>query len=388
MGHSERKHALLSASGAARWLNCTPSPKLEELVPEKTSIFAEEGTLAHEFAELELKVQALGSLTKRKYNSQLKKLRAHKLYTNDMETHVEKYVNCVIEEYNTLRRENKGCTIAIEEKVDLGQYIKEGFGTCDNIIVADGILKVIDLKYGQGVKVFADDNAQLKLYGLGALSVYDMLYDIKEVELVIVQPRIDHISTWKISVQALRDWGEFTVKHQAFLAYEGKGEQKAGDWCRWCKVAGMCKKFASYNLEIAKHEFAEPFLLSDAELLEVYNKIPAFKMWIEAVYEHVYLEAMAGKKWEGLKLVEGKSNRKWLDESGVAKVLMSNNFDPEQFMVSKLGGIGFIEKLVGKDNFYPMLSEHIIKPPGKPTLVPESDKRPAIGIEQAKLDFN
>lgn len=385
--HTERKHALLSASGASRWLNCTPSAKLEEGFDESSGSFAAEGTLAHELAELELRAQLLGEFKKVHYETRLKQIHNSELYSEEMDEEVDKYINFVSEEFSVSKKISRDAVILIEEKVDLSEFIEDGFGTCDSIIIADRVLKVIDLKYGKGVKVNADDNPQLKLYGLGALLKYELFYDISQIELTIVQPRLDHISTWRISTDLIKKWGELSVKKQAALAFEGKGDLKAGDWCRFCKAKPRCKKFAELNLELAKYEFSDPCLMDDKELMEVFNKMPAFEDWVKSVFSYLYDEALKGKKWEGLKLVEGKSNRKWLDESEVAKALLKNKFKPDDFMVSKLAGIGAIEKLTGKADFPKILGNLVIKPQGKPTLVPEDDKRPSMGLEQAQRDF-
>lgn len=379
-----RAHALLSASGASRWLNCTPSARLEEYFSETTSIFAAEGTLAHGFGELGLR-KAIKLITLRKYNSEVKKLKLLELYNPEMDTEVQKYVDFVLGQYNVAKKQTKDAVLLIEEKVNLTEYIEKGFGTCDANIIADDVLEVIDLKYGKGVKVDADENPQLKLYGLGALSLYDMMYDIKTVRLTIIQPRLDHISTWEISVEDLRSWGESIVKPKAEQAYEGKGLQRAGTWCKWCKAKARCATLASQNLKVAKHEFKNPHLLTDPQILEVYKQVPVISDWIKAVGDYLLKEALGGKAWEGYKLVEGRSNRKWKDEDKVKEVL--ELYEDIEILNTKLKGIGDIEKLVGKANFNELLGALIVKPAGKPTLVEKSDKRPAMGIEQAKEDF-
>ena len=386
MGHGGRKHALLSASGAERWLNCTPSAQLGDKIedgPEST--FAAEGTLAHEFAELELRA-AIHAVGGEVYAKKQAELRGEALYTDEMEGEVEKYVNFVMEEFGSAKKTTPDAILMIENVVDLTDFIDEGFGTCDSIIISDGTMRVNDLKYGKGIKVSAENNSQLKLYGLGALTAFELLYDIKHVELNIMQPRLDHISSWRISADALKQWGEFTVKHQAGLAYKGEGEMKAGDWCRWCKVKPRCRALAELNLEIAKHDFADPNTLSDKELLDVRKKIPMLQDWANSVGVYVLDEALKGKKWEGLKLVEGRSNRIWSDAKGAATTL-SANYKVDEYINAKLKGIGGIEKLVGKKSFPDKMGKFVIKPQGKPTLVDEKDKRPAMGIQQAKQDF-
>lgn len=386
--HTTRKHALLSASGAARWLNCTPSPRLEEAakIEDKSSVFAAEGTLAHEFGELSLQLLSKQSIHTI-LNPQLEKCRAHELYADEMEEQVEKYTDFVMEQFHEANKINGDAVLLIEEKVDLTHYIEEGFGTNDAIVIADGVLDVDDLKYGKGIRVDAEDNPQLKLYGLGALRAYEMLYDIHTVRLNIIQPRLDHISTWEISAEDLFKWGEETVKPRAKQAYAGEGKTCAGTWCKWCKVKAKCRSLAEQNLAIAKHDFADPQLLSDEELLEVYKRISSLTDWADSVGDFVKAEALNGKKWEGYKLVEGRANRKWADAKMAMTTLSVQGFRYPQFSEAKLFGIGKIEKLLGKVKFNSLMKPHVIKPQGPPTLVIETDKRPAIGIDQAKEDF-
>jgi len=387
VNHTERKHALLSASGSSRWINCTPSPRLEENFEEgKASAYAAEGTLAHEFGDLGLQ-KASKRLTAAKYNRAVLPLRKDKLYTDEMESEVQKYIDYVMEEFKAAKKKTPDAHLSIEERIDLTAFIEDGFGTGDAGLIADGVMEVIDLKYGKGVRVSSVDNSQLKLYGLGMLYANELSFDIKTVKLTIVQPRLDHISSWEIDAQELREWGEQIVKPKAALAYEGKGQKKAGSWCRWCKAKARCRAYNDQNLAIAKHEFKEPDLLTDEELLAVYNQISQIQDWANTIGKYVLDEALKGKKWEGLKIVEGRSNRKWLDDKKVVEVLVDNNFATDKFMVSKLAGITAIEKLVTKKAFPELLGPLVIKPQGKPTLAPIDDKRPAMGIEQAQIDF-
>lgn len=380
---TERKHAILSPSGASRWINCTPSPRLEEgFEDEQASVYAAEGTLAHEFAELELK-KALKTVLP--YMTILETLRANTLYTSDMEPEIEKYTSYVLEQLSAAA---PGAVLIIEKKVDLTYFIENGFGTNDAIIIADGTMEVIDLKYGKGIRVEAKDNSQLMLYGLGALRAYELMYDIHTIRMTIVQPRLDHIDSVVIQAEALNLWGEKTVKPKAKLAFSGEGIQKAGPWCQWCKVKAKCGTLTADSLRMAKHDFQDPHLLTDKQLLEVYKGIPQFMDWASAVSKHILDRAVEGKKWEGYKLVEGRSNRKWIDETKVAKQLIKLKYSANQFMISKLAGIVAIEKLVGKAKFPETLGGLIVKPQGAPTIALESDKRPAMGIEQAKKDFD
>lgn len=388
--HTSRAHALLSASGASRWLNCTPSARLEEKYQEsKQSVYAEEGTLAHEFGQINIQL-AIGYITKKIHTAEIKKLRKHDLYSVEMEPEVQKYVDYVIETYNVVRQTCPDAIILVEERLDYSHLVEGGFGTGDICIIADGVLYVIDLKYGKGIQVDATENSQLKLYGCGALRKFEMLYDIHTIQLVIVQPRLDHISVFELSAEELNTWGEEIVKPKAALAYKGEGDQIPGEHCKFCKVKAMCKALAAQNMDLAKHDFADPHTLTDAELIEVYDQIPMLVDWASAVGAYILETALKGKQWPGYKIVEGKSNRKWLDEEKILEVLVNDNFyDPEEVINKKLKGIGDIEKLVGKTKFPALLGEYVVKPQGAPTLVPESDKRPALGsIEQAKNDFD
>jgi hypothetical protein len=383
--HKERKHALLSASGASRWMNCTPSARLEEnFIEEESTVYAAEGTLAHEFADLGLQKFA-GLISTRKYNAEVKKLKANELYDPEMDKEVQKYLDFVIEEFKVAQKQTEDAILSIEEKLDLTAYIEEGFGTGDAIIIADGVLKVIDLKYGKGVRVDAENNPQLKLYGLGALEANELFYDINTVEVTVVQPRLDHIDSWPISAEGLKAWAEKEVKPKAELAYQGDGLQYAGDWCKFCKAAPRCATLAAANLKLIDDEFADPHLLSDSQLLEVYGKMGQIQNWIKAVTTYLLKEAIAGKEWPGYKLVSGRSLRKWANEDEVIQALKELNYTDDDIMSVKLQGITAIEKLLGKKQFSEVLNELVIKPQGAPTLVNKSDKRPE--WSSAEQDF-
>jgi len=385
--HAERAHALLSASGASRWINCTPSPRMEEKFKDKpSSSFAAEGTLAHEFADIGLRVIS-GQMPKRSYNKELKILLANEYYAPEMTGEVQKYIDCIMEDFLVANKATNGeALLLIEQRVDLTEYIPDGFGTNDAIIIADGILRVYDLKYGKGIRVSAIDNPQLKLYGLGAMLEHELSYDIHTVQLGIIQPRLDHVSTWSIDAEDLREWGETVVKPKAKEAFEGKGECIPGDWCRWCKAKARCKALANQNVDMAKHDFQDPKILTDQELLEVYKQIPSLTSWAGAIEEYLLCEAKAGKVWEGYKLVEGRSNRKWSDQDEVFNFLKAR-YPLGDISETKLNALGKVEKFLTKPIFENMLGQMVIKPQGKPTLVEESDKRPALGIAQAKADF-
>jgi len=374
--HTARKHALLSASGASRWIACTASSRLEEQFENSTSSYAQEGTLAHEFAELGVRL-ALGQITQVEYDASVAPFLQNEFYTDEMESEVQKHIDYVLEQYTEAKRKTSDAIILIEEKVDLTYFIEDGFGTCDDVIIADRVLEVIDLKYGKGVRVSAEDNSQLKLYGLGALRASELMFDIKTVRLTIVQPRLDSISSWEISAEDLYKWGEEIVIPKAKMAYAGEGEQVPGSHCRFCKAKSRCVALANQNMEIAKLEFADPMLLTDEQLIEAYEKLPQVHDWLNGVAEYLLSEALKGKKWPTYKLVEGRSNRTWTNPTAIETTLLENGFDREKIMSEpKLLGITAIEKVVGKKQFPVLLDEFVVKPPGKPTLVHETDKRP------------
>lgn len=387
MEHKQRAHALLSASGASRWLNCPPSARLEDAIKEeKETTFAAEGTLAHELGELELR-KSMKLITAAAYKKEFNKIKKNEFFTEEMPEEVEKYTTYVLEEYAAAKKKVSGTVLLIEEKIDLTDFIPDGFGTGDAGIISDGTLEIIDLKYGKGIEVSAENNKQLKLYALGMLRKFELAYDIRILKLTICQPRLNNFSSWEISAEDLETWGRVEVKPKAKMAHEGKGLQKCGDWCRWCKVLATCSTAASYNMKLAKHEFKSPHLLDDTLIMHVYDQIPMLLVWAEAVKKHVLAEALDGKSWPGLKLVEGRSVRKWANEEEAIKILNGNLYESEKFITTKIAGIGVVEKLTGKSDFDRLLSHCVVKPQGAPTLAPEDDKRPALGIEQAKKDF-
>lgn len=397
--HSARKHALLSASGSDRWMNCTPSPLLESEFENISSNYGDEGTLAHEFAELNLKEQ-LKLIDQKTYKELVEPFRKHHLYTDEMEDEVQKHVDYVIQQFTEAKRKTPDAVLMIEEKVDLTEFIEEGFGTCDDTIIADEVLEVIDLKYGKGVRVSAKDNSQLKLYGLGALSAAELFYDIKTVRLTIVQPRLDSISSWEISAEDLRIWGEEVVRPKAEMAYAGEGELSAGSWCRFCRAKSRCPKIAEVGLAVARMEFSDPIdsekksefkdprLLTDEQVIENYLLFPIVNDWMKGVSDYVLQEALAGRKWPEHKLVQGRSNRAWSNQDEAIKILNKKRYKKGEYMSEpKLLGIGAIEKLVGKGNFESIMGPVVSKPEGKPTLAHESDKRPEYFLQDASFDF-
>lgn len=390
--HSERSHALLSASGAGRWLNCTPSARLEDSCGEReSSTYAAEGTLAHELSELYISHDILGNITEQEFDARLEEIMSSDLFNEEMLDVVPIYTEYCAAQLAEAKTTNQLATMYIEQKLDLTQFVPDSFGTADCIIVNDNVMEVIDLKYGKGVPVYADWNKQLMLYGLGALLKYDAMYDIQEVRLTIVQPRINNISSWQISTIELLEWAGKELVPKAKLAFEGKGEFNAGDWCRFCVVRNRCRKLYEQQLEIAKHEFADPELLTDEEIAEIVKRTPKLIEWANSIAEYAQTKAVTeNKAWPGLKLVEGISRRKWLDEDKASNAIFARcpELSEDEIFNMKLKPITSIEKIMGKKRFEEILSDMVIKPQGKPTLVPVEDKRPAMGHAQAQIDFS
>ncbi len=382
----QSKHAFLSASKAKRWIGCPPSAKMESQMPDsEASNHMKEGSLAHKLAEIELRF--LYNHTKHGiYTSHKAKVFEDPLFTEDMPQYVQQYIDYVQEQISRLQKEDSVFFHDFESKIDLSFWVPEGFGTVDIFIANQKNIEVIDLKYGKGVKVYATDNAQLKLYVAGAVKRLDFMTDIKTVKYTIVQPRLNHISSEEINVKDLLHWCEKTVKPAAKKAFVGKGNFKVDVWCQFCKAQTKCKAFNDYNLEIAKTQFLPPEIMSDDGILDAYNQSKFINQWVKNLNDYVLKKAIEGKKWEGLKLVTGKSNRKWRDEKQIINTFFNQNFKEEEYLNKKLKGIGEIEKLQGGKGLIEKY-DMTIKPEGKPTLVNESDIRIPFGNERAKEIF-
>lgn len=389
--HSERSHALLSASGASRWINCTPSARLEDSFgPRESSVYANEGTLAHELSELYIRHDVLKTVDDATAEKLLANIMDNELFSEEMLDMVPIYVDYCTAEYNEALTSNPLAVMEIEQQLDLTEFVPESFGTADCVVINDNVLEVIDLKYGKGIPVYAEWNKQLMLYALGALRKYDTMYDIDEVKMTIVQPRLNNISTYQMSVEELLDWANSELKPAAELAFNGKGELRAGDWCKFCACKNKCKALYEKQLELAKYDFQEPMLLTDEEIADVLSRIPQLTEWAKSVSEYAQHEAVVnGKSWPGFKLVEGVSRRKWSSEDEVAEAIFARmpEATEDQIYDLKLKTITQLEKLFGKKVVAEKLSDVIIKPQGAPTLVPLSDKRPALGVEDAANDF-
>lgn len=363
-------HAILSASSSKRWLSCPPSARLERKFPDKAGETAKEGTLAHALAEISIK-HWLGELSDAAAKKQRAQIEADDLYNPDMADYVQEYVDICIEKITAAAG-----TALVEEKLNFGRWVKDGFGTGDMVIIGNGVLEIVDLKYGKGVPVSAESNTQMQLYALGAIDQYGYIYDFDHVRMSIFQPRNGGLSTQLMSVDDLLAWGE-SIKPIAELAYEGKGDFKAGDHCRFCRAATQCKALADYNLEIAKLEFRDADLLTDDEVSFVLERVDGLVRYAEKIKTFALEEALNGHRWPGFKVVEGRSNRKITDETVAAKLLREAGYsDDVIYKPLEMQTITALEKAITKKKFGDLLGDVVEKPPGKPTLVPENDKRP------------
>jgi hypothetical protein len=369
------KHALLSASSSHRWLNCPPSARLCESFEDKGSGYAAEGTDAHALCEYKLRA-ALGF--------SVKDPTAHLTYYNEeMEECANGYAAYILELLETAKQNCADPVVLIEQRLDFSRYVGGGFGTGDCVVIADGTIHIVDYKHGQGVLVEAEDNPQMKLYALGALEIFDGIYDIDTVSMTIYQPRRDNVSTHTVSKESLYQWADEILKPTAELAYAGEGKFNCGEWCQFCKAKHDCRARAERNMELAQYDFKLPPLLADDEVEEVLGKIDALISWASDIKDYALQVALSGKQWNGWKLVEGRSNRRYTDETAVADAVSAAGFDPYE---RKVLGVTAMTTLLGKKRFEEVLGSYIEKPQGKPTLVPESDKRPA--INSAQQDFN
>ncbi|MFR9054960.1 MULTISPECIES: DUF2800 domain-containing protein [Acidaminococcus] len=361
------KHAILSASSSHRWIACPPSALECAKLPDASSKFAKQGTDAHRLSEYKLKK----SLGEKVHNPQ-KRLA---YFDEEMDESSNDYAQFVMEKLAAAKERCKDPMVMVEQHLDFSRWVPEGFGTGDCLIVADDTLVIIDYKYGLGVLVEAEKNPQMMCYALGALELFDGIYDIKNVEMTIFQPRRDNVSTYVISKNDLLSWAEEVLRPAAELAAKGEGEYRAGDHCRFCKIKATCRKRAEYNLEMAKYDFAMPSKLEDGEVEVILEKVDEMVAWANDVKEYALQQALSGKQWDGWKVVEGRANRRYINEEAVAAKVEAAGFNPYE---KKLLGITAMTKQLGKNRFEELLNELIEKPQGKPVLVPESDKRPAM----------
>ncbi len=369
-------HARYSPSAAGRHLNCPPSLVLEEQFQDEESAYAAEGTAGHAMAEHLI----------RKYLRQRTKRPVSDYYSDELLEAVEEYVSFVIAEIEDARRECKDPIFSVEQKVDASEYVDGCFGTADMVIITDKVVHIIDLKLGKGVPVSAEDNPQLKIYGLGVLQKAELLYDPEVVRLTIFQPRLNNSSTWDITPAELKRWGEEVLRPRAAMALIGAGEFAAGSWCRFCKARNQCRARAEEFLKLAKMEFRQPALLDDEEIAEIITKADELAKWAADIYAFAQDEAIIhGKQWPGFKIVEGRSARKYSSEEEVAAAAEAAGY--RDIYKKTLIGIGDMERLMGKAEFQRILGAYVYKPQGKLTLVSDTDKREAVTKTTATADF-
>lgn len=367
-------HALLSPSASHRWLHCTAAPRLEEGIKDEGSDYAAEGTLAHAYCAMKLK-NFLGLPT----DGEKEEIAAlqEKYGTGEMAEYTDTYVTIVLEKYNAARAATPDAQLLVETRLDFSDYVPEAFGTADAIIIADGTMEVIDFKYGKGVKVSAVENPQMMIYALGAYARFAFEYRIDNLRATIVQPRIDNLSEYEITVEELTAWAANVLAPAAEKAYKGEGPQTPGAWCQFCKVKNQCRALANKCKEVVA---VDPKLITPEELAkDVLPMVPIVKTWISGVEDFALAQALSGIRLPGWKIVEGRSVRKITDTDSVAAVLTKNGYKQNDiFKPVEMRTITDLEKLVGKKQFAAMCGEWINKPQGKPTLAPEGDKRKAI----------
>lgn len=375
------QHALLSASASHRWLNCPPSARLCQEYEDEGSEYAREGTDAHSLCEHKLKL-ALGMET----TDPTENL---SFYSEEMEQCACEYAAYVTELLAEAKKTCADPVVLIEQRLDFSRFVAEGFGTGDCVIIADGTLHIVDYKHGKGVEVSASENPQMMLYALGALELFDGIYDIDTVRMAIFQPRRDNVSVCVREKDDLLQWARNDLMAKAKLAYEGGGEFACGDWCRFCKAKAACRKRAEYNLELARYDFAMPDTLEDEEIAAILVKADELAAWAADIKEYALQQALNGIEYDGFKVVEGRSNRRYTNEEAVAEKVTKAGFNPYE---QKLLGITAMTTVLGRKKFEELLGSLVEKPQGKPALVPESDKRQAMKIEtpaeSAKQDFS
>lgn len=368
------EHALLSASGSHKWLHCTPSARLEETFPETSSEFAEEGRLAHSIAELQCN-KKFTLLKPSKYKADLKKLQDDTRYNPEMMTHVQTYLDYIL---GIVHSYEAPPYIAIEQRVNYGHLVPEGFGTADCILIGGKTMHVIDFKYGKGVPVYSDDNPQMKLYALGALAAYEFLFEIEDVVLTIIQPRLDSISSWSISVVDLLIWAE-SIKVIAQMAFEGAGETRPGDWCRFCRAKALCRARSEFSQgPFDAYQGMKPPIIGNDEVGEILQRADVIKKWITDLEEYALSALLAGEEVPGWKAVEGRAVRQFTDAEAAFEKVKANGYNEALLYERKPLSLASVEKLLSKKTFTELLSDFIFTPPGKPALAAVSDKRQAI----------
>lgn len=358
-------HALLSPSSSERWINCPPSAK-ENVGGDTGSSYAQQGTDAHALCEYKVK-KALG-YSVRDPTEDLT------YFDEEMSECTDAYCEYVMEQVQAAKACCPDPLVLVEQRLDFTRWVAESFGTADCVIVADGVMTVIDFKYGLGVLVEADNNSQMRMYALGALHLFESIYDIQTVRMTIFQPRRDNVSTAEISAEELLSWADEVLIPAAILAAKGEGDYKAGKHCQFCRIKATCRKRAEYNLQLAQYDFAVPDTLADDEISMILDRAETFIGWINDIKDYALEQAISGKQYPGFKVVEGRSNRRYTNDDAVAAVVLDAGYDPYE---RKLMGVTAMTKLLGKKKFDTLLGTLIEKPKGKPTMVPVSDKRPA-----------
>ena len=372
------KHSLLSASASHRWLNCPPLARLCEKYEDKPSEHAQEGTDCHELCAYKVE-KALGHRARDPTENLT-------YYNSEMEDCAEGYCSFVMEQVAEAKKHCADPLVLVEQQLDYSRYvgIEGSFGTGDCVIVSDGLLHIIDYKHGLSVLVSAEKNSQLSCYALGALDLFDGIYDITEVSLTIYQPRRENVSTYTMSKDELLAWADTVLSPRAKLAYDGKGEFQAGDHCQFCKIKATCRKRAEYNLELAKYDFEMPAQLEAHEIDAILMKVDQLTAWASDVKDYALNQALLGVDYNHFKVVEGRSSRKYTSEEDVAQAVISAGYEPYE---KKLRGITAMTALLGREKFDELLGGMVYKPPGRPALVSKSDKRPALK-NTAQNDFN
>ena len=367
-------HALLGPSSAARWIACPPSVKLCEQFEDAESEYAKEGSLAHEIAELKVRKLIDPGLTSRKFTAAMKKLKEKELYQEEMQGYTDEYVEFIQEQmysYSTTPH------IAVEQKVDFSEYVPDGFGTADCILISNDTLHVIDFKYGKGVPVSVENNKQLLLYALGAYLAYEMIFPIAHIKMSIVQPRLANIDTWECSLDYLLEFAKI-AQEKATMALKGEGDFNCGEHCKFCKAKAICKERANVNLELAKYEFKAADQLTLEEIGEILEKAKDLAKWAEDLKEYALSESLKGNEVPGWKAVNGRGSRSFKNTDEAIKVLVDNGIAEELLYERKYLTLAQMEKTVGKKEFNILVGDLIVMNVGKPTLVETSDKREAI----------
>jgi len=377
VAHAERSHALLSASGAHRWLHCPPSARLEATLPDTESEAAKEGTLAHEISELKLRKQFIEPMGPKKFNAAMKKFKEHDLYQTEMETHTNAYVDYIQQVVHAFPSPPY---VTIERRVDYSHIAPEGFGTSDCIIIGGKALHVIDFKYGKGVPVDAEDNPQMKLYALGALRAYSMLYEIETVHVAIFQPRVrGRASEWSLPAAELLAWGE-SIKPIAAQAYAGEGEYNPGEHCGFCRAKESCRARVEKLLSVAPLVPMKPPLITWEEAADALRRAEGIVSWYNALKKLALAELLKGGDVPGWKAVRGRGGREYADLDAAFAHLKANGIDEALLYVREPLSPPELEKLLTKEQYRELLEKpgHVVKRDGAPTLAPIDDKRPAI----------